>query len=152
MQVSFDAPVFLCHQFHCKFVCFTLGENNRTTISAQSSGNKPNAFEIMMSAVHKAVLPPPYETSSEQTLRGDHAIYNKLLELLHTENLGWSPDTITSVGGNFVKGLPDCLWSLDPHHKQFTLRACHIPPGFNDWGKKNTRNHKYLKQAHQYTV
>jgi len=95
-----------------------------------------------MSAACKVVLPPPYETSGEQLLRGDHAIYNKLLELLQKEKLGWSPDTVTSVGGNFVKGLSDCLWTLDPHHEQFASRACHIPSifsefkGFNDWVKK----------------
>jgi len=40
-----------------------------------SSVHKPNAnaFEIMMSATHKIVLPPPYETTSEQSLRGDQA-------------------------------------------------------------------------------
>ena len=31
----------------------------------------------MMLAARKVVLPPPYETSTEQLLRGDHAIYNK---------------------------------------------------------------------------
>ena len=68
-----------------------------------------------MSTARKVVLPPPYETSSEQLLRGDHAIYNKLL---HKENLGWSPDAVASVG-NFVKVLSDCLWTLDPHHEQW---------------------------------
>jgi len=62
----------------------------------------------------------------------------KLLDLLQKEKLGW---TVTSVGGNFAKALSDFLWTLDPHHEQFTLRACHIPPifsefkGFNDWVK-----------------
>ena len=75
--MSFDAPVFLCHQFHCKFVCFTPEDDDSTTTSTSSItiGNKPNAFEIIMSAARKVVLPPPYETSSEQPLRGDHAIY-----------------------------------------------------------------------------
>lgn len=143
MQVSFDAPVFLCHQFQCKFVCFTIEEDKR---------DKPNAFGIMMLATHKVVLPPPYETSSEQLLRGDHAIYNKLLELLHKKKLGWSPDAVTSVGGNFVKVLSDCLWTLDSHHEQFTLRACHLPSifsefkGFNDWVKKKHKKPQ-LSQA-----
>jgi len=107
-----------------------------------SSVRKPNAFEIMMSTTRKIVLPPLYETTSEQSLRGDHAIYNTLLDLLQKEKPGWSPDTVMSVGGNFAKALSDCLWTLDPNHEQFTLRACHIPPiffefkGSNDWVKK----------------
>jgi len=38
--------------------------------------------------------------------------------------------------------LSDCLWTLDRHHDQFSLRACLIPEvfsgftGFNDWRRK----------------
>jgi len=111
-------------------------------MSAQSSGNKPNAFEIMMSAACKAVLPPPYETSSEQTLRSDHVSYcirkiwggaqilsQVLVEILLKDSL--------IVCGAWI------------HVMNNSLLACHTPPifsefkGFND---KTQKNHKYLKQ------
>ena len=59
IQVSTDALVYLCYQFHCKFVCFTLeGDATTTTVgSSISTGSKPNIFVIMMSAAHKIVLP-----------------------------------------------------------------------------------------------
>ena len=59
VQVSIDALVYHCHQFRCKFVCFTLEDDATTTTvgSSISTGSKPNTFVIMMSAAHKIVLP-----------------------------------------------------------------------------------------------
>ena len=122
--------MFLCNQFHCKFVCFTLEDNRSvsTSLSCAHSGDKPNAFQVMMSAAHKTVLPRPYD---EQPLRGDHAIYNKLLELLNSRNLGWSPGIVETTSIKFLKALTDCLWMLDPHHDQFSSRAYIIPEVFS---------------------
>ena len=145
VQVSIDAPVYLCHQFHCKFVCFALEDDTTTVGSSVSTGSKPNAFVIMMSAAQKILLPPSYQRSGEHPLRGDHAVYNKLLDLLKEMKLGWNPDTVKTTGEKFVKALSDCLWTLDPHHEQFTSRACVIPPifsefkGYNDWVRKKQK-------------
>ena len=130
--------MFLCHQFHCKFVCFTLeadesATTHRSKINIGNNSNMPNAFVIMMSAAHKVTLPPSYQTSDEEQLRGDHAIYNKLMDLLKSMNLGWSPDNVKTTGEKFVKALSDCLWTLDPHHEQFSSRACVIPSIFAEF-------------------
>ena len=121
IQVSINVPVYLCHQFHYKFICFTPEDKATTTTvgSNISTGSKPNAFVIMMSTAYKIVLPPSYQSSGEQRLRGDHAVYNKLLNILKGMKLGWNSATVGITGKKFVKELADCLCALDPHHEQF---------------------------------
>ena len=139
----------MCHQFKCKFISFTLEEESvaSTTVTV----DRPNAFAIMMKAAHTVMLPKSHESTAEP-LRGDHAIYNKLLELLKSMSLGWSPSTVGTTGVKFVKTLSDCLWTLDPHHEQFHSRACVIPSifsefkGYNDWVRKKHKKPQ-LSQA-----
>ena len=120
IQVSINVPVYLCHQFHYKFICFTLEDKATTTTAGSniSTGSKPNAFVIMISTAHKIVLPPSYQRSGEQRLR-DHALYNELLNILKGMKSGWNLDTVGITGEKSVKELPDCFWALDPHHEQF---------------------------------
>jgi len=98
----------------------------------------------MMSAAHKTVLPTLYD---EQPLRGDHAIYNRLLDLLKSRNLGWSLDIVETTGIKFLKLLADCLWTLDPHHDQLIPEDFSVFAGFNNLKrKKNIKSHNFLKQ------
>jgi len=105
---------------------------------AQCSGNRPNAFEIMMSAARKVVLPPTYEISSEQTLRGDHAIYNKLLEYCIRKIWGGAQILSQVLVEILLNG---------------SLILCGpIFSGFDDWAKKHTNISNSFRKAHQYTV
>ena len=112
IQVSINVPVYLCHQFHYKFICFTLEDKATTTTvgSNISTGSKPNAFMIMMSTAHKIVLPPSYQRSGEQQLRSDCALYNKLLNILKGMKFGWN---LGITGEKSVKELPDCSICLN---------------------------------------
>ena len=114
-EVSIDAPVSVCKQFACKYICYMLVESTDGT----GVGDMPrplNAFEILMSSSSRIVLPP---CILSEAIRSDHAIYNKFLHILENGNLGWSPDVVKGTGDKFVKAVSDTLWALDPHHNQF---------------------------------
>ena len=54
--------------------------------------------------------------------------------------------------------VTDTLWTLDPHHKQFTDRFCALPSmfsdfqGLNDWQRKKQKpqlsHNEHMKQLH----
>ena len=144
-EVPIDAPVYLCHQFNCMFVCFVLVDDTRSdaVVSTCMGGatDTVNAFDILMNRSHEIVLPE----SKEGATRGDICVRNKVLDLLRSMKLGWHSDLIDTLGKKFVKALSDTLWTLDPHHKQFIDRCCPIPclfrdfQGFNDWQSKKQK-------------
>ena len=50
--------------------------------------SRPNAFQVLMSSSKRTVVPPHIEHRSNfAAARGDHAIYNKLLDVLERANL-----------------------------------------------------------------
>ena len=83
-KVTLDALLALCDQFGCKYVCYLLKE----TITSIEGVSRPNAFQVLMSSSKRTVLPPHIEhRSNSAAARGDHAIYNKLLDVLERANL-----------------------------------------------------------------
>ena len=146
--VPADAPVYLYHQFDSKFVCFILVDDagcssGLCTAPGSSMGvgsvAAPPTNHNFMSC--ELMLPE----SNERATRGDIAIRNKVLNLLHGMKLGWHADVLDTTGKKFIKALSDTLWTLDPHHKQFIDRGCPIPSlfhdfqGFNDWQSKKQK-------------
>ena len=73
---------------------------------------------------------------------GDQLVRNKVLDLLESMKVGWTPGSVETIGERFVKQLSSTLWYLDPHHEKFHSRSISLPSefsefqGFNDWKKK----------------
>ena len=81
-EVTLDALLALCDQFGCKYVCYLLKETITNEVSIEGV-SRPNAFQVLMSSSKRTVLPPHIEHGSNSAaVRGDHAIYNKLLDVL----------------------------------------------------------------------
>ena len=79
-------------------------------------------------------------------------MYNDIIDLLASWNIGWSPDTVDTIGKRCVKVLCGALWYLDPHHGHFGDRSLVLPAcfekfqGYNDWKKKKEKRPQ-LSQA-----
>ena len=141
-EVSIDAPVYICHQFGCKFVCYEL-EGERSI--AGNAGSSKNAFDVLMCRAREAALPPKSSPPEGRSLRGDQRLRNDVLDSLGRMQVGWAPDVVATTGESFVRGLTDALWTLDPHHKSFQDRSILLPTafsifqGYNDWQKKKQK-------------
>ena len=86
-EVTLDALLALCDRFGCKHVCYLLKETITNEVSIEGV-SRPNAFQVLMSTSKRTVLPPHIEhRSNSAAVRGDHAIYNKLLDVLERANL-----------------------------------------------------------------
>ena len=139
-EVQLDAPLTSCspEQFHSRAIVFYLAEFESESSSSDSS--RPNAFQILMSSQRRVLLPKKVDTS-----RADQRMYNDIIDLLVSWNIGWMPDTVETVGKNCVKVLSKALWYLDPHHGQFRDRSLALPAcfekfqGYNDWKRKKER-------------
>ena len=144
-EVQLDAPLTLCSQFHSMAVTFHLAEVERGAGSSDSS--RPNAFQILMSSQRRVELPKKVDTP-----RADQRMYNDIIDLLASWNIGWSPDTVHTIGKRCVKVLCGALWYLDPHHGHFGDRSLVLPAcfekfqGYNDWKKKKEKRPQ-LSQA-----
>ena len=72
-------------------------------------------------------------------------MYNDVIDLLASWNVGWSPDSVEIVGKRCVKTIVGALWYLDPHHERFSARSLAIPAcfhkfkGYNDWKRKREK-------------
>ena len=51
-------------------------------------------------------------------------MYNDVLDLLASWNVGWGPDLVQTIGEHCVKTIASVLLYLDPHHPQFKDRSC----------------------------
>ena len=143
--VPLDAPLSLLDQFNCHYVCFHLMS---TEVSTSISTSR-NAINILMSSSKEKRLPQPIEGANQ---RADHQLYNKLLEVLGTLKVGWSPCVVESTGKRFVQKLANCLWYLDCHHDNFVGQGIHIPQlfaqfqGFNDFKAKKIKKKTLLSR------
>ena len=136
-EVQLGTPLSLCglDQFDCKALVFQLAELEASSTNRESSSS-PNAFEILMRSQRRILLP---QKVSSDTMRADQKMYNDVIDLLASWNVGWSPDSVETVGKCCVKTIVGALWYLDPHHEHFCARSLAIPAsfhkfkGYNDW-------------------
>ena len=141
-EVQLDAPLTLCspQQFHSRAVVFHMAELQNDSSSSDSS--RPNALEVLMSSQRRILLPKKVES---ETPRADQRMFNDIIDFLASWNIGWSPDTVETVGKKCVKVLCGALWYLDPHHNRFRDRSLALPArfekfqGYNDWKKKKEK-------------
>ena len=139
-ELQLGTPLSFCGQdkFHCKVVVFQLAELEASSTNRESSNNS-NAFEILMRSQRKILLP---QKVSSDTMRADQKMYNDIFDLLASWNVGWSPDSVETVGKRCVKTIVGTLCYLDPHHERFSARSLAIPAsfhkfnGYNDWKKR----------------
>ena len=135
--MQLDAPLTLClpEQFHPRACCFEFEGD-----SSSSDSSRPNAFQILMSNQRRVLLPKKVDTS-----KTDQRMYDDIIDLLASWNIGWMPDTVETVGKNRVKVLSKALWHLDPHHGRFRDHSLALPAcfekfqGYNDWKRKKER-------------
>ncbi|CAG8818769.1 19566_t:CDS:2, partial [Gigaspora rosea] len=90
--------------------------------TASQVSSTSNVFNEIMNAAAKKVLP----YSKPSTNRNDQ-LYNDVLELLHSKNLGWEHGTQNSIGISFINKLVSLLYYLDDKHKTLKLRSLKIP-------------------------
>lgn len=63
--------------------------------------------------------------------------------------VGWAPDSLQSIGENFVNTITAALWYLDPHHQRLASRGIHLPKevgalqGYNDQHKKKMKKPRH---------
>ena len=59
--------------------------------------------------------------------------------------VGWTPDSLQSIGEKFVSTITAALWYLDSHHQRLASRGIRLPKevgvlqGYNDWRKKKMK-------------
>ena len=78
--VPIDAPVSICDQFGCAYVCIYVAQ----LCSGIDSGQpRRNAFEMLMNRSREYVRPSPIEPPVGRELRQDQLLYNNLLGKFH---------------------------------------------------------------------
>lgn len=105
---------------HIKFII--QDEHPKSPVPVPSTSN---VFNEMMNAASKRVLPDPRPTTN----RNDR-LYNDLLALLRSNNLGWEYGTQNVAGKLFVNKLTSLLYYLDDKHSTLKLRSLKIPTFF----------------------
>ena len=85
-EVQLDAPLQLCSNFCCKEIKY------RLAFIAAADG--------LMASSKKVLLPKKY---SVERLKADQLLYNDVLDLLASWNVGWGPDSVQTVGECCVK-------------------------------------------------
>ena len=75
--VSPDAPIVLCEQFKCFYVCITMEKVRSRSLSVPSG--ERNAFDVWMASSHEIVLPSPLTLPEEKELCKDQQMYNDLI-------------------------------------------------------------------------
>ena len=101
-----------------------------------------NAFEVLMSSSKERRLP---EEAVGDSLRGDQKMRNMIIDVLCKINIGWSPQSVSSIGDSCVKQVTAAMWYLDPHHDTLRERGLKVPKelehlnGSNDWRSKKIK-------------
>ena len=85
-----------------------------------------NVFSVLMENAHaKSIsLPPQF---SEQRHLQKSKLKNDILKWLETNSLGWSPDSVKSLGLTFVNTLSDAMWYINQNHATLSSRGYHVP-------------------------
>lgn len=110
----------------------TLGSFVKFVLAADKepdgSSDRPSAVSVLMNAARtdaaRTCLPPEFSITEKPQ---KNKLKNDILKWLSTNNLGWSADTVGSLGLCFVDTLADSLWYVDQNHDTLKQRACSIP-------------------------
>ena len=81
-----------------------------------------NPFTIMMENSKKIQLP-----AARGNTNNINKLYNHLLDILRSKDLGWHIASTSNIGKSFVDRLTNLLWYIDPHHAKLRSRGCIMP-------------------------
>ena len=103
-----------CLDFYVSFVIesfSTLDFNFKLTsrpTEAQAASSRPviNPFVLMRDTQTTFVSLPP--RLDHQRMYANHHLHNELLDFLEKHDLGWTADTVSTVGKNFVDCMQPC--------------------------------------------
>ena len=133
------------------FVMFVIPAMNEQSVPNDYS--KTNAFSVLMlNARAKSLsLPPRF---SEQRHPQKSKLKNDILKWLETNGLGWSSDTVKSLGNTFVNTIADAMWYIDQNHATLSSRGYHVPESLRCFSgyrhpeqqKKRKIDHTFLQQ------
>ncbi|KAF0390600.1 hypothetical protein F8M41_010812 [Gigaspora margarita] len=121
-----DASLKMCtrEEQNISHIRFTV-QNEQLASSASQIPLTSNVFNEMMNAATRKTLP-----NLKLTTNRNDQLYNDLLALLGSNNLGWEYGTHNSVGKSFVNQLVSLLYYLDDKHVTLKLRSLKIPSIF----------------------
>ena len=128
------------------------------SVSSVSSAPSRSAFSVLMSRASEVFLPEKVSARDIETLRGDQLLRNDLIDVLDALKVGWSPDTVKTVGELCVKCLTAALWLLHPHYHSFQNRSIVIPEpfasfrGYNDWQRKKQKKPRLTQKDLQESI
>ena len=73
---------------------------------------------------------------------------NKIHDLLSSSCLGWSSDTVSTFGPQFINTLGEWMWYIDGHHHTLKERGCSQPVALNHLAGFNCpETHKHKRNA-----
>ena len=109
-----------CLDFHVSFVIesfSTLDFNFKLTshpTQAHAASCRPvmNPFVLMRNTQASFVSLPP--RLDHQRMYSNHHLYNELLVFLEKHDLGWTGDTASTVGKNFVECMSKAFFQCSP--------------------------------------
>ncbi|UZO26953.1 uncharacterized protein OCT59_019163 [Rhizophagus irregularis] len=104
---------------HIKFVL-------EATEASVQEPQGPNAFDLLMRNSQLVCLP---EQRKEDTRRD--LLYNDIIKLLQSKEVGWKSGTHSTLGKSFVERLTAALWYIDPHCTKFTERSLSLGEFFD---------------------
>ena len=119
IEVAADTDVGTAVQNLGNFIEFNIS----TQVTEQPQSAASNAFAFMMKAASSTrLLPDPFnETNKKLKLK------NSVREFQSVNEVGWSPDSVSTFGIPFINAVGDCLWYVDGHHGTLNSQSCGVP-------------------------
>ena len=146
VEVELNAPVTLSEEFGSKYVTFYVSDNSDDGSLAAIASARKDGFQVFMSASRdRSHLPSMIEPREHRQLIATERLYNQVIQYMKSAGVGFTCDSVGTVGTKVARVLKNALWYIDTAHQQFHDRSIHLPDvfkefqGFNDY-KKNRKS------------
>jgi hypothetical protein len=103
--------IFVIESFSTQSFQFKL-VSQPTIHHVASSRAHVNPFSLMMNAQANYVFLPTL--LKHDRMHSNHDLYNELIEFLRKHNLGWTLETVSTLGKRFVDGMSRALFQCGP--------------------------------------
>uniref|UniRef100_UPI00358E6566 uncharacterized protein n=1 Tax=Myxine glutinosa TaxID=7769 RepID=UPI00358E6566 len=136
------------------FLKFVLAADTATDHRMEPD-SRPTVFSVLMNAARDdafcTCLPPIFPLTQ---LPQKNKLKNDILQWLQSNKLGWSADSVSSLGLSFVNTLAESLWYVDRNHDTLKQRGCANPISFEQFSnyrmpelqKKRKIDSSFLRQ------
>ncbi|GBC03425.1 hypothetical protein RclHR1_05110008 [Rhizophagus clarus] len=111
--------------------------------SSDQEPQGPNAFDLLMRNSQHVYLPEQKKEDTHQDL-----IYNDIIKLLQSKEVGWKSGTHYTLGKSFVERLIAALWYINPHRTKFIERSLSLGELFNELNQYRQDQHYNLFLFH----